>query len=228
VAHPLVSVVIPVFNGERFLAQALDSVVGQTWPQVEPIVVDDGSTDGSAEVAAAYPVKLIRQPNAGVAAARNRAVEAAGGPLLAFIDQDDVWLPAKLEQQVACLLDNPSAGLCICRQDIFLEPGYPRPPAMPPEWLERTHHTTQLGCMVIRRELFDVVGPFDTSFAAINDTDWFLRAMDLGVQAALIDDSLQRYRLHGDNTSVHMKGLRSELCHAVHASIERKREAALQ
>jgi hypothetical protein len=145
---------------------------------------------------------------------------------VAFIDQDDVWMHDKLERQARCLLDHPGADMCVARQEIFLEPGYPGPPAMPPDWLEGSHRTTQLGGLLVRRELFDLVGLFDTSYIAINDTDWFLRAIDLGVVPAMLDESLQRYRLHPWNTSAHMTGLRSELCHAIRASIGRKRVAA--
>ena len=225
-ATPLVSVLIPVYNGEAFLGEALESVLGQTWPAVEPIVVDDGSHDTSADVAARYPVKLIRQPNAGVAGARNRALAAAKGRLVGFIDQDDVWMPTKLERQARCLLDHPAAGICIARQEIFLEPGYPGPRAMPAEWLEGSHHTTQLGGFLVRREVFDLVGPFDDAYSAINDTDWYLRAIDLGVEQVFVEESLQRYRLHPRNTSAHTTGLRSELCHVIRASIDRKRVAA--
>lgn len=102
---PTVSVVVAAYDAERFLADALDSVAAQTAPPFETVVVDDGSTDRTAEVAARHPlgVRLVRQANAGSAAARNRGVAEARGTHVAFLDADDVWLPHKLARQLAAL-----------------------------------------------------------------------------------------------------------------------------
>src|SRR4051812_34634741 len=102
--QPLISIVIPVYNGEAFMEQAIESALGQTWPRTEVVVVDDGSSDQSAEIAASYPVKLVKQGNEGVAAARNRGVDEAEGDLLSFLDQDDMIRPEKLERQLEALL----------------------------------------------------------------------------------------------------------------------------
>ncbi len=109
----LVSVVIPVYNGERYLAQAIESVLGQTWPHVELIVVDDGSTDGSAAIIARYGSRLVavRQENRGVAGARNAGFERATGRFIALLDQDDWWHPDKLEKQVEAMLADRRVGL---------------------------------------------------------------------------------------------------------------------
>src|ERR671919_44147 len=99
-----ISVVVPVYNGEVYLRPALDSIFRQTLLPAQVLVIDDGSTDGSAEVARRCPnVELLRQENLGAAAARNRGVEAARGELLAFLDADDLWTPEKLHCQVDCL-----------------------------------------------------------------------------------------------------------------------------
>src|SRR5581483_4857500 len=101
-AAPLVSVVVPVYNGAKYLRQALDSALGQTYPRLQLVIVDDGSTDSSAEIIASYGPRLcsIRQANAGVACARNAGIRAAAGDLIAFLDQDDWWLPEKVDRQV--------------------------------------------------------------------------------------------------------------------------------
>jgi len=225
VSRPLVSVVLPVFNGEAFLREAIESVLAQTWSPVELIAVDDGSTDRSAEIAQEYPLTYVRQENRGVAAARNRGVEAAKGELLSFIDQDDVWLPEKLESQVAALDEEPDAGICSCRFQMFLEPG-----AEVPEWadaglLKGSHRTAQVGTLLVRRDVFDEVGPFDTTYFAANDTDWFLRARDLGLPVALVEEPLQRYRLHGANASAAMDVIRREHMRAFMTSVKRKKAA---
>ena len=106
-----ISVVIPVFNGERFLAEAIESVAAQTLPPEEIIIVDDGSTDASPAIAGSFSkVRLIRQPNTGGAAARNAGIGAARSDLVAFLDQDDLWAPRKLELQAAHVTASPELG----------------------------------------------------------------------------------------------------------------------
>ena len=108
-AHPTVSVIIPLYNAEVFLAQAIESVLGQTHPPQQVLVIDDGSTDQSAQIARRYgaAVQLVQQPNAGGAQARNRGVTLAQGDLLAFLDNDDWWAPEKLAWQLDALRQSP-------------------------------------------------------------------------------------------------------------------------
>ena len=111
--HPLVSVVIPVYNGEAHVARALDSVFAQTYGNLEVIAVDDGSDDGSAEILAGYGTRLalVRQENQGVAAARNAGIRRAAGQLVALLDQDDWWRPEKIARQVELFLSDERIGL---------------------------------------------------------------------------------------------------------------------
>src|SRR3954469_14782528 len=134
---PLITVVVPAFDGEGFLAQALESALAQTWERTEVVVVDDGSSDRSPDIAGSYPVKLVRQENLGVAAARNCGVETASGELLSFLDQDDLYRPEKLERQLEALLAQPEAGISSCRMLVQLEPGCPVPGWIDPEMLGR-------------------------------------------------------------------------------------------
>jgi glycosyltransferase involved in cell wall biosynthesis len=223
VSTPLVSVVLPVFNGELFLAEAIESVLAQTWSPVELIVVDDGSTDRSAEIARGFDLTYLHQENGGVAAARNRGAEEARGELLSFIDQDDVWLPRKLERQLAALTADPGAGICSCQFEMFVEPGDELPEWADERFLEGSHRTPQVGTLLVRSEVFEEVGPFDTSFFAANDTDWFLRTRDLGVRVAFVDEPLQRYRLHGGNASASRELIQQEHMRAFMTSVRRKK-----
>src|SRR5579859_5180997 len=160
---PLVSVIIPVYNGQQYLAAALDSVVKQDYSPLEIIVVDDGSTDESARVAQAYPeVRYLYQPNQGAAAARNAGIAAAEGALIAFLDHDDLWMPNKLRLHANYLLDNPQVRFTISTQLIYLEEGVERPDWLRVEDIE--YPQPLLSALVVRKETFFEIGVFDTSF----------------------------------------------------------------
>lgn len=110
---PLVSVIIPSYNAARYAAEAVASVLAQTYPRREIIFINDGSTDDTEEMLAPYlgKIRYVRQSNQGLSATRNRAIALARGELLAFLDADDVWRPEKLARQVYCLTENPRIGL---------------------------------------------------------------------------------------------------------------------
>ena len=120
----LVSCVIPVYNGARFVAESIESVLAQAYRPLEVIVVDDGSTDGTEDVLAAFGdrIRVFFQPNAGAAAARNRGVAEARGGWLTFQDADDLWAPDKLERQMECFRRNPELDLCFGYLQNFWEP----------------------------------------------------------------------------------------------------------
>jgi glycosyltransferase involved in cell wall biosynthesis len=227
-SEPLVSVVMPVYNGERFLAEAIESVLGQEYRNHEVIVVDDGSTDGSSAVARALGVRYVRQPNRGVAAARNTGLAAAQGTLISFLDQDDVWLPGKLEAQVGLLEASPCVDLVVSAIQIVLEPDTEPLPWFDPGLGMEIQTVVQLGAMLARRGCFDVVGAFDPSYAYASDTDWILRVRDAGLVLETTDDVCMRYRLHEDNSSRHEDLLQAEVRRAYRASVARKRAARLR
>jgi glycosyltransferase involved in cell wall biosynthesis len=124
---PLVSVIVPAYNAEDFIAQTLDSIISQTYQNIEILVVDDGSEDRTPEIVESFAqrnqrITLLRQANAGVAAARNLAIEKSSGEYMAPIDADDIWYPQKLEKQVECMLKGgPSVGLVYARSVIIDE-----------------------------------------------------------------------------------------------------------
>jgi glycosyltransferase involved in cell wall biosynthesis len=118
----IVSVIIPVYNGQAFVGEALDSVFAQTFSSLEVIAVDDGSSDGSREVLEAFPgVSLVCQDNQGVAAARNAGLQHCSGSFVSFLDQDDLWQAGKTASQVQYLLDHPVVDIVSCHTDFFLD-----------------------------------------------------------------------------------------------------------
>jgi glycosyltransferase involved in cell wall biosynthesis len=213
----LVSVVVPVHNGERFLAESLGAIASQTHQPTELVVVDDGSTDDSVRVAEELVTRhgrglVHRRQHGGVAAARNAGVVLASGAVIGFCDQDDVWLPEKVVCQLAFLDDHPEVGAVMTRQEPFFEDGV----VAPPHWLRPDKRFGDLGGVLhlsalVRREAFDVVGGFDESRSGADDLDWFLRARRRGVGIAILPEVLMRRRVHRQNASYDTEALRRGL-----------------
>lgn len=220
----LVSVVIPVYEGERFLAETLDSVAAQTHTPVETIVVDDGSPDASAQLATGRPgVRVLRRPHQGVAAARNAGVAAARGELIAFLDQDDLWQPSKLALQVALLSACPELDIVLAHVEMMLHEGTPRPSWM--TWETDVQPGYLPSAWLVRRKAFERVGSFDTRYRVACDADWLARAKDCGLQSEMLAEALVRWRIHGSNGSYDQATMRGETFKMLRANAERRRES---
>lgn len=208
---PRVSVIIPVYNGDRFLAEAIDSVLRQTYQNYEAIVADDGSTDGTPQVLEAYKDKIryFYQENQGSAAARNLGIKEAKGELIAFLDADDFWLlPEKLAEQVNCFDRRPSlgsvhAGWQIVNEKgekiINVEPWRDVPHLSLESWL--MHKPVLTSGMVIRQNWLERVGGFDPELRQSHDVDLVLRLALMGCQAAWWPQVAVGYRQHEGNTT---------------------------
>lgn len=221
---PLVSIVIPVYNGERYLGEAIESVLAQTYRPVEVIVIDDGSTDSGAGIARSYKeVRYIYQTNQGTGMARNVGIAAARGDFIAFLDHDDLWTPNKLSVQVDYLRRHPHVGCVIARMRNFLEPGTPRPTWIRKDLLLTDYTGFLLGTLVARKTVFEQIGDFNTSYRHSNDSDWFFRANDAGIPMAILPEVLLYRRIHGSNLSYDTQTMMSERMRVLKASIDRKR-----
>ena len=202
-SSPLVSAVIPVYNGERYLAEAIESVLAQDYRPVELVVVDDGSTDGSGDIARSYPlVRYIRQSHQGVSAARNAGIAAARGEFIAFLDADDVWTPDKLTVQMGYLLAHPDVGFAFARQRFLCEQGIEAPPWFRQDLLAQDHVGFMPSTLVARKAVFERAGGFDTALRRGEDTEWLLRARDCGVQMGIVQETLLLRRVHSGNVSL--------------------------
>jgi glycosyltransferase involved in cell wall biosynthesis len=206
---PLVSAVIPAYNTERYLRRAIDSVLAQTYRPIECIVVDDGSTDRSAQIARSYGerVRCIAQRNAGASAARNTGIQAAQGEYIAFLDADDYWLDTKIEHQMRVLADNPGLSLVSthwtwlssttdpARAD-FKGPAFdPAAVQLLPGW-DSLLLEPYLGTptVVVATAVARAVGGFDTALRSAEDVDFFLRVCD-DKPYAILKQSLLGYQL---------------------------------
>lgn len=227
---PLVSCIVPCFQGERYVAEALESILAQTHRPIDPIVVDDGSTDGTAAAVRRFgdAVRYVHQQNRGPAAACNRGLDLARGDLIAFLEQDDVWEPDKLARQVAALDADPSAGFCVAHARNFWAPGLADEAARHADRpVMRAVPGYVVQTLLARREAFDAVGRFDPSLPYTFATDWFLRAEDLGVRGVLLDDVLTHRRLHDANTSrTNRAASHDEFLHLIKATLDRRRGRA--
>ncbi len=224
----LISCVIPVFNGERYLGEALDSIRAQTYRPLEIIVADDGSTDGTAAVVARYgsDVVYLHQPNAGPAAARNLGLAAARGDFIAFLDADDHWPPGKLARQVACLHARPDLDLCVAHVQNFWMPEVAEEAGhMSEHRIARALPGYVPGTLLARRSVFDRVGEFNAAMAHGDPADWFLRATEIGVIGELLPDVLLYRRMHRDNRSRHHTvGSHDEYLRLLKAHLDRRRK----
>jgi glycosyltransferase involved in cell wall biosynthesis len=221
---PLVSVVVPAFNATRFIRDALASIVRQAYEPLEILVVDDGSSDGTAQMARSFGARptVIEQPNRGPAAARNRGIASARGGLIAFLDTDDVWPDGKLALQVERLTKDPSL-------DVVL--GQIRYEALDDRTLDGIRFdepegvltNVNLGAGLFRRNVFDRIGSFDESLRFSEDQDWFLRAREAGVRIAVMAEVTLLYRLHAGNMTRGKSPRELALAQVLKRSLDRRR-----
>lgn len=205
------TIVIPAFNVERYVADAVSSALSQSLPDIEVIAVDDGSTDSSASrvKAIADPrLKLLRQENRGLSAARNAGIRAAKGLYIGFLDGDDVWYPEKARSHVAILDRDASVGIVSCYHEYLDERGRPtgqylttrkRSPSLR-DLLVRNYLTSSAVC---RRECFERAGLFDESLRACEDWELWVRMMHVGnYQARVIPEVMSGYRVRPDSLTM--------------------------
>lgn len=222
-----VTCILPVYNGERFLEEALDSVLDQEGADdLEVLVVDDGSTDATPEILEGYGdrIRVLRQDNAGVAAARNRGLAEVSTDFVAFQDADDIWMPGKLRKQLDCFEENPELDLCVGHVQNF--------------WMDEVAHERALfegtefaaptpaygpPLLLARASAFERVGPFDTELKVGEDNDWFLRAREAGLVEHVVPEVILRRRRHRDSLTRSDPASREALLRNMKASLDRRR-----
>lgn len=211
-----VSVIIPAFNAERFLSATLDSAQKQSVPPAEIIVVDDGSTDATADIAKHFQVRYIHKANEGISSARNTGLRAARGDYISFIDADDLWPADKLERQLAHVRANPDFGIVLGMIQTIDAEGNP---------LDEAFYIPHLGTALIKRSVIDKVGYFDTSLAQAEDSDWFFRAMETDICISVLENVLLFYRRHQNNITANPQLSRAYWMKAIHMSLQRRRNS---
>lgn len=211
-----VAVVIPVRNGAQYLGEALASVHAQTEAPAEVVVVDDGSTDESAAIAATFPdVRVETRPALGPAAARNHGVDSSTASLIAFLDADDLMEPTRLAVQCAALRADVELSGVLGWSIPFTDDAPERPGDPVPGYLPST--------LLVRRAAFEQVGPFDPALVAGEFGDWHLRARDAGLRIEMLDVPVVRRRVHDTNLTRDADRLGAGYLQVARLAIERRR-----
>jgi glycosyltransferase involved in cell wall biosynthesis len=223
-----VSVIIPVYDGAPFLRETLSSVLRQTRPPSEIIVVDDGSSDRSCEVAAEFArnLRYIRKENGGPASARNVGISASSSEFVAFIDQDDLWHPAKLERQIACFDQDSELDLCYTLVNLFWDLSLAEE-----ERAYSGHRRTRrvpgytMPTLLARRAAFERVGKLDEALTFGDGPDWAMRAMHGGLRIKLLSEVLLYHRMHSQNLTRQRERSEREFVQIVWSHLQRRRNS---
>jgi glycosyltransferase involved in cell wall biosynthesis len=197
-----ISVIVPTFNSARYLGETVEAILAQTRPPDEFVLVDDGSTDETVEVAAQYApaVQVLPGDHAGTAATRHRGYLATSGELVANCDSDDLWLPTKLERQVAALDEQPELHAVGCLVDEFLSPDADAS-HIPGRGMRFGHASPSASALLIRRSFLDLVGGYDNDQQLGEFVAWYAQALSAGLSVGMVDEVLVRRRLHANNSS---------------------------
>jgi glycosyltransferase involved in cell wall biosynthesis len=221
----LVSVVVPVHDGERYLGEALKSVLDQPYDPIEVVVVDDGSTDGSAALAAAFGsrVHVHSQPAGGIGAARNRGLAEARGEFIAFIDSDDLWPANSLPARLAAFDAEPSPDLVFGHVRQFVSPDIDPEAAARIRCPEGLQPGYLAGALIARREAVEAMGSFRQDLHVGEFLDWIAKGRDRGLVEAMVGDHVLSRRLHETNQSVLHRSEMRDFARVMKESLDRRR-----
>jgi len=223
--NTLFSVIIPVYNGEKYLGDAIGSVLSQAGFLFDVMVVDDGSTDDTAKVVERFgpPVRYHYQMNAGVAAARNQGVAMARGDFFSFLDADDLWTADKMQRQWAAFEADPSLEMAFGHARQFYSED------LPPQERNRIAISTEsmpghhAGAMLIKKEAFFRVGLFKVDLRIGEFIDWYARAVELKLKSVMLTDVVMERRIHQTNLGRLHSDQRAGYVHVLKAALDRRR-----
>ena len=222
---PLVSIILAVKNGERFIAEAINSLLAQTYRTYEIIVIDGQSDDRTAEIVQSFSeIRYFRQADFGLANGRNFGIKIAQGQLIAFLDHDDLWLSYKLQKQVQHLIQHPELRYVISQVQFFSESNFRPRPGFRAHSFESSQAAYTPSALLAHKDVFKQIGNFDPAFKVACDIDWFTRAQDHKIPMTILPDILLRKRIHQVNLSSNVEVNRRELMRVVKQSLDRRRQ----
>ena len=219
----LVSVVIPVHNGERYVGEAIQSILSQSYRPLEVIVIDDGSLDATARAVGQFSeARYIRQEHQGVSAARNRGLQEAKGELITFLDHDDILLPDSIRRRAEYMRSHPEVWCLIARHRSFLEKDIDRAP-----WIhaaEFTEGAYGFGYLMARTSVLAGLGGFDPEWRTGEEVELFFRAKAAGYEIAKLPEITVLRRVHARNLSRNVAAMRVNLVRSARQTIRKKRQ----
>jgi glycosyltransferase involved in cell wall biosynthesis len=229
-SDPMVSVVVPVWNGSRFLAECIRSVLAQEHVRLQVLVVDDGSTDDSVAIASGFgaPVTVLRRRHSGPAAARNAGIEACSGDYVAFVDCDDLWLPGKLVRQLAYFDEHPQAQMCLTWVQNFWEAEVAADAAAYADHpMSKPYGGYSIQAVLARRATVERLPRFPEHLRHGENAVWFENARAAGVVLHEIPEVFVRRRLHGGNmTRLEPDGFSEGVLQLLHHRLRSRRKAS--
>ncbi len=218
-----VSVIVPVRNGARYVGETIASILAQTVPPLEVLIMDDASDDETATIAKSFgtPVHHFLLEQCGAAAARNRGVDAAKGNYLSFLDADDLWLPEKTERQLECLIDDSTHKVAFCHMEQFISPEIEE---LSIADKDRVLPGFSSCTMLIHADVFRNIGPFKENLRAGEFIEWFARAREARIEPVMLSAILARRRIHKSNQGLTNDG-RQDYLRIAKMLIDKKRAA---
>jgi glycosyltransferase involved in cell wall biosynthesis len=224
--NSLVSVIVAVKNGDRFIRTAIESIISQTYPDLEILAVDGDSTDGTVAILESFDrVRIVKQTGRGIGNAYNTGIEHAKGDFIAFLSSDDYWMPDKIERQMSALKNQSSASFAVCSAKFFLHDPEYLPPGFRPELLEEPRVAYIMETLFAHRSSFSAAGLFDEEMRNSEDVDWFARARDLKLESVVVPQVLLHKRIHDKNLHLNSSHDNRDLLRAVRNSIQRKQSS---
>jgi glycosyltransferase involved in cell wall biosynthesis len=224
---PDISVVIPVHNGERYLAAAIQSVLDQRHAGLELLVIDNASTDATADVARSFSsIHYFHLAEKGLCNALNHGLERCRGPLLGFLDADDLWTPNRLAVQLEAFAGDPAVEMVFGYVEQFISPELDE--ADKAKLSIRNQHLPgrYRGSMLIRSESFWRVGPFEPSVRYGEFLDWYMRAKEHNIREVMLPDVVALRRIHGANLGYTDRDRRVEFARVLKRGLDRRRRSS--
>ena len=221
---PLVSVIIAVYNQEKYLGEAIVSVLADDYPNKEILVIDDGSDDETGVIARGFKqVKYYRKNHTGVAATRNLGILKNNGEFITYLDSDDIWVSGRVQKCLHYFADNPDLDYVLGLQQNFLEPGIAKPETMLQEWIDNPTEASNNGVIMVKKSYYKKVGLYDESLDKTEDTDWIFRAKDQNLNYMRVPVHCLMRRIHGANLSLETRAeTKSRIFNLLRKSMKRK------
>lgn len=214
--NPKISVIIPAYNAEAHIENAIKSILDQEYKNIEIIVIDDGSTDSTAQICKKFDITLVQQENKGISAARNAGLKEVTGNLIAFLDADDLWYKYKLGDQVKLIESNQSPSFVL---GLSIAIDNNKSPITDP------HFVLSLGTVLVKKEVFNQVGNFDEQLEFGEDIDWFLRVMEAEFNCLVSPKPVLKFRRHENNSTNNREKTNQFFLRAIRQSLKRRKQS---